>query len=212
VTAQPIKFLFDRDFDAPEAVEPEIPVLPVATHEQELRAAEQRAYERGLAEGRAAEKKEAENLFATNTKQMAAAITAQFEAMDDEIARHAGDAAALALEMAHNLAPKLIALEPVAEIEALVDECVRHLRTAPHLVVRVNESLHEIANARVSEIAALAGYEGRVIVMGEPDIALGDCRIEWAEGGIERDTAARTAAITERVNAYITARQQRLTD
>jgi flagellar assembly protein FliH len=43
--------------------------------------------------------------------------------------------------------------------------------------------------------------------MAEPDIALGDCRIEWADGGIKRDSAAIEAAITAAVLSYIAARR-----
>jgi flagellar assembly protein FliH len=31
------------------------------------------------------------------------------------------------------------------------------------------------------------GYEGRLVVIGEPEIAPGDARIEWADGGIVRE-------------------------
>ena len=40
----------------------------------------------------------------------------------------------------------------------------------------------------------------------KPDIALGDCRIEWADGGVNRDNAAAEAAIGEAVARYVSAR------
>jgi flagellar assembly protein FliH len=43
-------------------------------------------------------------------------------------------------------------------------------------------------------------------VIGENEIAPGDCRIEWADGGIVRERAATEAAIGEAVARYIAAR------
>jgi flagellar assembly protein FliH len=39
----------------------------------------------------------------------------------------------------------LIAREPLAEISALASDCFRHLVASPHVVVRVNDSLHASA-------------------------------------------------------------------
>ena len=50
-------------------------------------------------------------------------------------------------------------------------------------------------------------FEGRLVVLAEPDIAVGDCRIEWADGGINRDSAAADAAIGAAVAGYVSARR-----
>jgi flagellar assembly protein FliH len=43
-------------------------------------------------------------------------------------------------------------------------------------------------------------------VLAEPDIAPGDCRIEWADGGINRDRGTAEAAIADAVGRYVSAR------
>ena len=40
-----------------------------------------------------------------------------------------------------------------------------------------------------------------------PALAPGDCRIEWADGGLTRDRAAVAAAISEAVSRYVAARR-----
>jgi hypothetical protein len=45
------------------------------------------------------------------------------------------------------------------------------------------------------------------VVLAEPDIAEGDCRIEWADGGINRERGLADAAIGEAVARYIGARR-----
>ena len=78
---------------------------------------------------------------------------------------------------------------PQAALENALRECLAHARQAPHLVMRVNEGAVETAEALVRRLAQETGFAGRLVVLGEPDIAPGDGRIEWAEGGfvIERE-------------------------
>ena len=113
----------------------------------------------------------------------------------------------MAVAVGRKLAAELIAREPMAEIAALATECFKQLVATPHVVVRVNDTLHEFARERIDEIAQHRGFEGRLVVLAEPEIAPGDCRIEWADGGLTRDQAATDAMIAELVSRYIAARQ-----
>jgi flagellar assembly protein FliH len=45
------------------------------------------------------------------------------------------------------------------------------------------------------------------VVLGVPDIQIGDCRIEWADGGLTRDRATTEAAIVEAVDRYVAVRR-----
>jgi flagellar assembly protein FliH len=74
-------------------------------------------------------------------------------------------------------------------------------------VVRVNDSLHEVARARLDEIARARGFEGRLMVVAEPEIAVGDCKIEWADGGVVRNAAKTDLAIGNAIGRYLGARQ-----
>ena len=112
----------------------------------------------------------------------------------------------VAVAVAGKLAPELIAREPFAEISALVTECFQHLVKTPHVVVRIGPEIYELAKAKLEEIAHARGFEGRLVVLAEPGLAAGDCRIEWAEGGVAREEAATLAAINDAVGRYIAAR------
>jgi flagellar assembly protein FliH len=63
------------------------------------------------------------------------------------------------------------------------------------------------AREKIDEIARGHGFAGRLVVLGEPNIAAGDCRIEWADGGVNRDAGAADRVIGEAVARYITARR-----
>ena len=117
------------------------------------------------------------------------------------------EAVEVAVAVARKLAPALVAREPFAEVSALASECFRQLISSPHIAVRVNDALYAAAKEKLDEVARAKNFEGRLVVLAEPDIALGDCRIEWADGGINRDSAAADAAIGEAVTRYVGARR-----
>ena len=116
------------------------------------------------------------------------------------------EAVALAVAVARKLAPELVARQPFAEIAALATECFKQLSAAPHVVVRVNDALHETARTQLGEIVRTRGFEGRLVVLAEPEIAPGDCKIEWADGGIVRNTAKTDIAIGNAIGRYLGAR------
>ena len=89
---------------------------------------------------------------------------------------------------------------------ALVADCMQHLVSTPHLVVRVNDTVYEQTKFSVEQIAHRYGFEGRLVILAEPEIAHGDCRIEWADGGIVLDRATTDAKIAELVAQYMATR------
>ena len=112
----------------------------------------------------------------------------------------------VAVAVATKLAPELIAREPFAEISALATESFSHLVKTPHVVVHIGAEIYETAKAKLEEIASARGFEGRLVVLSDPAMAPGDCRIEWADGGVARDRAATLAVIDDVVGRYVAAR------
>jgi flagellar assembly protein FliH len=102
----------------------------------------------------------------------------------------------------------LISAQPLGEITVLVSECFSHLVSTPHLVVRINDSLYEAARERIERLAKQSGFEGRLVILAEPEIETGDCRIEWADGGVVLERAAIEAKINELVGRYIASRDE----
>jgi flagellar assembly protein FliH len=198
----PVKYLFEDDF-APGSAASAKPVIAVAAHEAELARAEAEAYRNGLI---AAEAK-IEGRAAAACERIAQGITTLMQGLGAIEARLEAESVEVALAVARKLAPELIAAEPFTEIAALAGSCFRQLIAAPHVVVRIAEPTYEVAHKRLEEIARLHGFEGRLVVLAEPGIALGDCRIEWADGGLARDRAATEAAIVEAVSRYVAIRR-----
>jgi flagellar assembly protein FliH len=202
----PTKFLFDTDF-AGGPKKPVEPMITLAEHEVKLAEAETAGHQRGYAQAQHDAEVEANRRIAGTLENIAKSIAAASEALQAIEARLECEAVEVAVAVARKLAPTLVAREPFAEISALASDCFRQLIAAPHIVVRVNDAVYATAKEKLADIARARTFEGRLVVLAEPEIAVGDCRVEWADGGINRDSASADAAIGDAVAGYIGARQ-----
>lgn len=201
----PAKFLFDNDFSGPER-RAKPAGIPEALHIAALSEARAEGYADGLAQGRAQAALDAEQGMARSLERVAAALGVVARQAADIEARLEAEAIEVSVAIAGKLAPALIAREPFAEIAALAGDCFKSLLGAPHIVVRVNDAAYEGAKVHLAEIAASAGFAGRVVVLAEPEVMLGDCRIEWADGGVVRSRAETENAVAEAVGRYLAGR------
>ncbi|HEY4403212.1 MAG TPA: FliH/SctL family protein [Xanthobacteraceae bacterium] len=203
MTSAPAKFLFDHDFAATAKAKPSI---PLAVHEADLAVADASGYRRGFAAAKAEVVAEAEQLSAAALARIAGTLEGVMRGLSGVEARLETEAVNVAVAVARKLAAALIEREPLAEISALAMDCFRHLVNAPHIVVRVNEAQQASVGKPIEEMVRTRGLAGHLIVLAEPDIQTGDCRIEWADGGVNRDRSATEAAIDEAVARYVKAR------
>jgi flagellar assembly protein FliH len=204
--AAPAKFLFDMDFGAPDRVR-EKPATP-AEIAQKIAEAEARAYRNGYDAAQREAKAESDRRVAVALEGIGVAIqgiASRFAGIQTRMETEAVD---IAVAVARKLCNELIAGEPMAGITALVRDCFSHLVSTPHLVVRINEALYEIARERIELLAKRSGFEGRLVILAEPEIATGDCKIEWADGGVVLERAAIETKINELVGRYMASRGQ----
>jgi flagellar assembly protein FliH len=207
--AAPAKFLFDMDFSAPDKSR-ERPATP-SEIAQKIASAEARAYRDGYDAGQREAKAESDRRAALALEEIGIGIKdieARFSGIETRMETEAVD---VAVAVARKLCSELILREPLGEITALVSNCFSHLVSTPHLVVRVNDSLYEIARERVERLARQNGFEGRLVILAEPEIESGDCKIEWADGGVVLERAAIEAKINELVGRYMASRNQAAT-
>jgi flagellar assembly protein FliH len=200
---EPAKYLFDLDFSNPSSRGDAASAADVA---RKIAEAEARGHRNGVAAGLAQANAESARRSAVALEQIAAAISNVAGRFNDVEARMESEAVEVAIAVARKLCATLMGREPLAEAMALVADCMRHLVSTPHLVVRVNDALYESTKASVEQIAHRYGFEGRLVILAEPEIAHGDCRIEWADGGIVLDRATTEAKIAELVGQYMASR------
>lgn len=200
--AAPAKFRFDLDLGHREERNSVLTESALAGLIANARA---EGYQDGLHEGqRVAVVKAAERL-AQAAELIADHVAALNASLDDHRQQTLTEAVGVAAAIGRKLAGNLLAAYPTGEIEALITECLASLDAVPHLVIRcapdLADAVREIAEARI----ATSGFSGRLVVMGDPEQAPGDARLEWVDGGIVRDRAMLEAEIDRRIQSFLAA-------
>lgn len=217
------KFLFDNDFgeatqstvvgaraksaaaagpSAPAASPP--PMFTEAEMQGACDVARRKGEEAGIARGRA-------EAIAAFDKQVAATLSAiaqQTAAIAKSLAAEAqaaGKSVDLALAIVRKLHPALVERQGLAEIEAVLGQCLESLKQEPRLVAYVHSARLDALQERLAPLSASSGFEGRVVLIGDDAMGESDCRVEWADGGVERETGRISRTIEETLNRYIAA-------
>lgn len=193
-TKTPAKFLFDTEFGTGGRF---------GDLSGNARAAIADAEKVSFREGFEAAKKEGEQRCAAQLDRIAAEMhlaVGRLAAIETRLEREAIDVASA---IARQLAPALMAKQPLAEIEALVLDVLSHVRAAPHVAVRVSPGMAESAGARLMKIAEERGFASRLVILPDPAVQSGNCLVEWADGGVARDTQAIEARIAQAIQNYL---------
>jgi flagellar assembly protein FliH len=202
--AAPAKFLFDMDFSDKARERQATPSEIV----QKIASAEARAYRDGYEAAQREARAESERRTALALEEIGIGIkgiAARFSGIEGRMETEAVD---VAIAVARKLCSALIAAEPLGEVTGLVGDCFSQLVSTPHLVIRINDALYEVAREQIERLAKQSGFEGRLVILAAPEIESGDCKIEWADGGVVLERAAIEARIDELVGRYIASRQQ----
>ncbi len=202
-----IKFTFNEMFDdadgADETDAPQKAVRKTRWTDEEIEALKAEARAEGNAEALASV--EAKTLEANTAAlgQIANAAAAALSDLTHVKSEVQAGAAELAFSVARKLADALLAAQPEKEIEAVIQECLKHLNREPRLVVRINDTLVDDIQSSMQQAAAERGMAEKMMVVGDPNIALGDCEIEWSDGGVTRNRAELEESAAEIINRYI---------
>ncbi len=203
--AEMAKFLFDTVFDANETtLEPVVSRAEKSFWStQERDAARNEGFERGRQAGIDEARATTQAQTASALETIATNVTALTGQLENQRQQLKSEGIVLANMIARCLTSALVAREPLHEIEALFDEALGFLPDTPHIAVRLNETALKDAKEKLDVIAAERGFQGKLILLGQPDIAPGDCRIEWAQGGIVKDQKLVKKRIFEITRQYI---------
>ena len=192
-------FLFDYSFDdgadearlaaeeaerraAEEAAANVAPTFSV----EELEAAKSEAYAKGRQEGM-------DDAMAGIEQQVARTLDAVFSRVPKVFEQHKAwtkemetDAARLGLAVIGRLAPELVKDKELPEVEAVIREAFGFLTEQPKVMIRVSKDLEESLADKVELMASRVGYEGQVVLVGDPELPVDDCRVSWQAGAVER--------------------------
>lgn len=182
------KYLFDLTFDSPEsrATSERDKPKPTFTEEQ-LEAAKKEAYAEGAAAGKKAALEDQQQHMNALLTQINKHLAVVIQQSLDEWQRQLAQMQQIALVIARKIMPRYVERNGLDEIEAIITKVVTEMSREPRLVFRVCEAQFDDAKARINAIAEQAAYAGKLVILGDPELGQSECRIEWADGGIERD-------------------------
>jgi flagellar assembly protein FliH len=86
-----------------------------------------------------------------------------------------------------------------------------HLDRVPKVTIKVAPGLVEAVKEKTEGLAERAAFDGKLGVAGDASLAPGDCRVEWGDGGAERDQSRAWAQIDQAVEAALGALAERTT-
>lgn len=200
--AKPQRYTFDLDFDDARNLldKPPEPTFTADELNAARGVARAEGIDAGRAEAMASVERKAGDALAVIGQQMAATV----EARNAAIAEIERNAIALCTGMMRRLFPEFQRRHGAAEIEALLRESLRVMIDEPRIVIRLNDAGVDTLQAPIKAAATGAGFAGKVVLIGDDMVPPGDCRIEWADGGVERNG--------DRLWAEIDAAIRRLTD
>lgn len=202
MTATPAKFTFDLDMGH-RAVEAQ--TITDERLQGLLDAARREGFEAGRVEGEKTELARSAQALQASGEALGQQTARLLSSFDNMRKQTLGDAVALSRTISRKLATRLIEREPVAELQPLIAECMASIDKAPHLVIRCHPDTADAVREVAEQHMNTSGFEGRLLIMGEPDIALGDGRVEWVDGGIERKSETISNDIDKAIADYLKA-------
>ena len=199
------KFRYEVDFEVEAAVAKaasEAPPSPTFTAEDV-----EKARAEGRAEGRAAGLDEAQASIERAAGQTLNALGAKLAEFFAAYATRAARTEEFAIEFAVAVARK--ATPAIAEtlaancVENLIRDSLPNFMAEPRIVVRVAEAIATSVKPRLDAALTTGSYAGKVIILSEPSLIAPDCRIEWADGGVEIDTATAWRRVDEALARFL---------
>jgi len=208
------KYMFDLDFDHPHGggslaaapaqeieeeaapeIEEEAPPPPPTFSEEELQLAREAAYEEGRQAGLAEGLEQSERMIATALTNLSDQMPNVFRVQEEANDANQKAAARVALAVLKKVLPAACETYAFEEVTRVVEDVVGHVLDEPRIIVRVAQPLVDAVRERLEAVCEAHGFEGRVVVQADQRLAPGDCRVEWTDGGAERDQARLFADI-----------------
>ncbi|MAZ35789.1 MAG: hypothetical protein CMO06_21855 [Thalassospira sp.] len=160
-------------------------------------AADAEGFARGLEQGHAEIRSSLEQAMADTSARLAETLARIDEQQKRANARINEDAIHVAIGVMRKIAPAWSKQFELTEIESIVRQCLANLFDAPKVIVQVHPDISHMVSESVEKIAQSRGFSGKVGVVGEPDIDLGDCHVSWGDGTAVRDTKRIWAEIND---------------
>ncbi|MEQ8332907.1 hypothetical protein [Nisaea sp.] len=199
MTTQKSRFLFDNIFDeeyqekmrraaeAARQAELEAEEHAAPTYSQdEVDEAKEASYQLGRQEGMSAAMAGIEQQVSVSLE----GVLSKVDALNKLHRQWAGemqrDAVRLSATIMRKMAPELTRGSELPQIEHVINQAFQFLTEQPKVMIRVAAELEAPLRDKVQLMASRVGYEGEVVLVGDPELVATDCRVSWAAGAVER--------------------------
>lgn len=205
--AEAAPYLFDRTFEVTskgsESAEASAALKLQEDWERKLADACCKSFEEGEAAGKAEALRQLEAETLEQVKQLVTGADKIFRAVDSECEQVRRNAIEIASTAAELLSGELISRHPTLNTEALFRDALEHACDAPHIAITVNDAHADQIQKTVAAVSAERGFAGKLVVIGDPETKIGDCSLQWADGGIALDTGKTRAEIHKLVRNHL---------
>jgi len=177
------KFQFENSFDASEHG-------MIAARDftlEDIEAARQQGFEDGRATGSAEANASIERSVADALAVAGQALQTLGPALVELRTRIEAEALETVTAIVRKIVPYYARTHGYDEVEALLRDCLSSAYDEPRIVVRAHDSVLGSLTAQLDDLAKSSGFNGNLVLFEDQDLAPGDCRVEWADGGAERN-------------------------
>lgn len=190
-------------------------VEPVFT-QNEMDAAKNQAREegrlQGLEEGRENAWQEA---MVSIEKQNSDTLNAIDASLKELLARSQNDsqtafttAVGFAMAVCRKVVPALSKKNAVGEIQGLLEKNFHFLKDEPKISLRLNPFLADKIKPVLADLVKKESYAGKIAVIRDDSLPVGDCHVEWKNGGLQRNAQDVLNQTEELVKLYAQAAPQ----
>ncbi len=194
------KFQFDVDFELEDErlrlemlrqaelqrqVELNAPA-PLIYNETDIEAAKHEAFQRGQAQGMEDAKAAIETVLVSLVERtlQGAQILLQNESQREQLMLET--ALRTTMTTIKKFWPQILQTNALEVLEKTLRETIANNPDETRMVLRVHDSLLDEVVKRLPQIKEQEAFNGKLIVIADETIHPGDCKIEWADGGLER--------------------------
>jgi len=176
---------------------PPPPPPPPTFSEDELKAAERDGYQKGFLEGIEEGKNQAANeqtaidaALGESVEKFAAHFAPLFTMYGEMLKIQAAQLPKIAHTIAKKVAGDALEKNSYAFIEDICTRCVQTMMHEPKLVITIHDSMQKTLETKLALAARSLQTGADISVVGDANISQSNCRIEWKNGAMVRDTDA----------------------
>jgi flagellar assembly protein FliH len=175
----------------------EAPPPPPTFNEEQLKAAEKAAYQKGFLAGEQEGRRQAESEQSMVDRKLTACVEEfakrvhpLFEDYRKSATGIQENLPKISLAIARKVAGQSLAENAQAVIDTMALAALESMMKEPKLTITVHESLADTLTRKVEKIAEDLQSEADIVILRDPNMPLSDFRIEWNQGVMERQTEA----------------------